>query len=484
MVRHWLAFEAQPMGAPLGRLIKEVQTFTDDTGAPAYYVVYLNPAGLVFVAADDLVEPIIGFLPDGLYDPSTTNPLGALVSKDIPDRVRKARESEVMTPEALPAHQAAAREKWASLQVNAASGQTISASSLLALSDVRVPPFVQTRWSQSTVISQACYNYFTPPYAIGSASNYYCGCVATVMAQLLRFWQYPTAGVGTGAFQISVAGISQSADLRGGDGAGGPYNWANMVLDPQNSIITDTQRQAIGNLTYDCGVAVNMSYNASGSGAGAGVPVSALVSTFKYSNAKFGFNSGINLPDTNRNAMVNPNLQAQYPVLLTITGPSGGHEIITDGYGYSSSTMYHHLNMGWGGFDDAWYNLPNIAASPYNFNTIYACVYNIYVSGSGEIIAGRVTTAAGNPLSGVTVTATGGGKTYNAVAPTTSSGVYAIPKVPSGTSFTVSASLTGHIFTPRTVNTGTSATNTTTTGNLWGVDFVDGTSTRHGHGHH
>ena len=94
VVLNWLGKEAVPLGAPLGRQIKEVQTFTDSAGAPAYYVVYLNPAGLVFVPADDLVEPIIGFLPDGTYDPSTTNPLGALVSQDIPGRVLQARRVE------------------------------------------------------------------------------------------------------------------------------------------------------------------------------------------------------------------------------------------------------------------------------------------------------------------------------------------------------------------------------------------------------
>jgi hypothetical protein len=40
---------------------------------------YLNLAGLVFLPADDLVEPIIGFLPEGQYDPSPDNPLGALI---------------------------------------------------------------------------------------------------------------------------------------------------------------------------------------------------------------------------------------------------------------------------------------------------------------------------------------------------------------------------------------------------------------------
>ena len=68
--------------------------------------------------------------------------------------------------------------------------------------------------------------------------------------------------------------------------------------------------------------------------------------------------------------MVNPNLDAGYPVLFGITG-AGGHAIVCDGYGYNPSTMYHHLNMGWSGNDDAWYNLPTI-------DTAMALIYTIH----------------------------------------------------------------------------------------------------------
>ena len=185
--------------------------------------------------------------------------------------------------------------------------------------------------------------------------------------------------------------------------------------------------------------------------------------------------------------MVNPNLDAQYPVLFAISG-NGGHAVVGDGYGYDGygpddSTMYHHLNMGWSGQDDLWYNLPFINTSLGTYRTVCQCIYNVYTSGTGEIISGRVTDANGNPLSGVTVTATAEGQTYPAMqkdvmAPTTSSGVYAIPKVPANTTFTVTASKPGYTFTPRSVQTGASVTaqykfiSSTVTGNKWGIDFV------------
>lgn len=180
----------------------------------------------------------------------------------------------------------------------------------------------------------------------------------------------------------------------------------------------------------------------------------------------------MNIPDTNRNLMVNPNLHAGYPVLFGICYYDGydtynGHAIVCDGYGYESSTMYHHLNMGWSGSQDLWYNLPNIGTG-YGFNSVYKCIYNVYPSGSGEIIAGRVTKADGiTPLDHATVSSSDGSS-----AITDAHGIYALPRVASGTTFTVTASLSGYDSSSQTVTTGTSSDNTITTGNKWPIDFA------------
>ena len=192
--------------------------------------------------------------------------------------------------------------------------------------------------------------------------------------------------------------------------------------------------------------------------------------------------------------MVNPNLDAGYPTLLGIRGSAGGHAIVCDGYGYNSATLYHHLNLGWGAspstlLDNAWYNLPTIDTSWTTFDVQYKVIYNVYTTGSGEIISGRVTDGAGTPISGVTVTATGSGGPYTAT--TNANGIYALPKVASGATYSVSASKTGYTFSsnPQSVTTGTSVSTTsppsipggipsvtpsTTTGNKWGISFVSG----------
>ena len=473
VVRNWLSLDAVPLGAPLGRQIKKVRTFNDDAGQPDYYVVYLNPSGLVFLSADDLVEPIIAFVSGATsYDPDPTNPLGALVSRDIPSRVLKARQVEAQSLEKGaapgPTHQVKARQKWASL-LNPTTNEK-AAGWYDSIYDVWVAPLLQSRWNQktvdNTVSGPTCYNYYTP-------NNYDCGCVATAMAQLMRYWQYPINGIGVNSFTITVDGTSQTNTTLGGDGAGGPYVWGSMVLDPVNySGLTTIQRQAIGALTYDAGLSVNMSYNSGGSGSELDKAVNAFTSTFDYSNAKNGKNSGANLPEADLYAMVNPNLNARYPVLFAIQGGSDGHAIVCDGYGYNSLTIYHHLNVGWSGEDNAWYNLPAIPLGDVQYTSITGCVYNIYPSGSGEIIAGRVTdnNLPQKPISGATVTATGSGGPYTTT--TDVNGIYALAKVSSSTAFTVSATKAGYTFPSQSVTTGTSTDNSTTTGNLWGIDFV------------
>ncbi len=461
-VKGWLIrTKARPLGAPLGQMITRVDSFTGGKGEVIYHIVYLHPSGFVIVPADDLIEPIIGFASAGHYDPSVDNPLGALVTQDLNARTAVVRQ--VGKQSRLRELKSLENEnKWRSLEyAGEQSGDSVEMWAA-SISDIRVTPLVQSKWSQTTVCSNNCYNIYTP-------NNYPCGCVATAMAQLMRFYQHPTTGVGTGTFTIYVNGNPQQATLRGGDGIGGPYDWANMVLLPGCST-TLTQRQAIGALCYDAGAASYMSYESDGSGAWLNDARDALTNTFLYTNAIHGgwWHSDTNI-GAELNGMINPNLDANLPVILGIYNPTTGHAVICDGYGYDNSTLYHHLNMGWAGVSDAWYDLPDIDSSP-SFTSVSICLYNIYTTGSGEIISGRVTDDDGSPISGAAVTAnrTGGG-TY--IATTDSNGIYALAKIPPASTYTITVSKTGYSFASRNINTGTSTNYSNTSGNVWGVDW-------------
>jgi hypothetical protein len=467
----WLQSDYAPMGEALGDQIAWTDAYVDQDDVAVYYIVYLDPSGYVIVAGDDLVEPIVGFVTGySLYDYSDNNVLGSMVGRDLSNRVDLARRvdsrlSGQMAGTAMTQREAMAlaqslkaRVKWQTLDASAIPVPTGASG----ISDIRVAPLVTTQWSQSNVGTTWCYNYYTP-------NNYVDGCVATAMSQFMRYWQWPLVGVGVQSSTIRVSGVSQTASTRGGDGGGGAYNWAQMALIPSGSMTT-TQRQAIGALCYDAGVAAHMQYASGGSGAWMRDAKTALVSTFKYSSAVIGGNESTNI-GTNLKDMINPNLDSANPVLLAIYTDSGaGHAIVADGYGYNASTMYHHLNLGWGGYADAWYNLPTIDAGGYTFNTVVACIYNIYMTGSGEIISGRVTGPSGAVIPGAVVTATGNGGPFTAV--TNPNGIYALTKVQPNTAYTISVSVPGCTFASQSVTTGSSANWATTTGNRWAVDFT------------
>ena len=457
----WLRMDGRPLGAALGKQVKKVEAHRDTRGKVLCYSVQLEPNGFVIVAGDDAIEPVIAFSSSGSYDPSSSNPLGALVTKDLSLRITEHvgdREGGIRDgPKAV--------TKWRTLLAQASPSET-PAYGIGAITDPRVDPILTSTWGQGTVSGNATFNYYTPPGPDAEADNYPAGCLATAMAQIMRYHQYPSAGVGTPSFSIKVDGIPETRSLRGGDGLGGSYYWTDMPLNPGSST-SETERQAIGAICYDAGVAVEMSYTETSSGAYLLDAWLALKNTFGYSTVESEYLHGSEF-----DSAVNSSLNAGYPVLFGISNWDTGnkHAVVCDGYGYNASTIYHHLNMGWNGSQNVWYNLPNISSSP-SYDGVDGVIYNTYKTSTGEIISGRVTDDIGAPVAGVCVTAQATGVGVYQVF-TNARGIYALDELPSATVFTVSTDLLGYEPVTRTVSTGTSVTGGNTTGNKWGIDFT------------
>ncbi|MDR2176408.1 MAG: C10 family peptidase [Synergistaceae bacterium] len=446
-VKGWFALDSRPLGESPGKFAKVLSCGED--GETLYYAVFLDPTGIVFVPADDLVEPILAYQPDAAaYDPKSGGPFEALVISDLKARVRAARKSDVFGVKKASGGE---QSKWERLRAASRGG---SAALVLASvsGDVRVAPLLETEWGQGESSAPYIYNLYTP-------NHYVTGCVPTAAGQVMRFFRFPTAGIGRKSFAYMVDGKSATGTTQGGDGSGGPYKWTLMPEKPGSSS-SEVQRQAISALLSDIGLAVRANYTSGETSAQMLIAAVRLKDTFKYSNAvhaaKVGANSLISIPGSALQAMVNPNLDAGLPVLLGLTDADGfGHAVAADGYGFSAGTPYHHLNMGWTGPSNAWYVLPQVDAdSSHNYNTIDECTYNIYTSGTGEIVSGRAVAGEGgaaSPLSGVTVTLKGGSVTRTET--TNEKGIFAFKAVPSNTSYTLSASKSGYFFADVTAKT-------------------------------
>jgi len=289
----------------------------------------------------------------------------------------------------------------------------------------------------------------------------------------MRYHEYPTTGIGVNEFTITVDGVQQKASTRGGDGFGGPYRWDLMPYEP-NCTTPEAERQAIGALCYDAGVCMNQHYGSSGSGypgCGNARIKEGLRTTFEYGNAVHGYYAESPI-GRGLIGMINPNLDAKKPVVLG----TATHAFVCDGYGYDYSTLYHHINMGWLGLDDAWYDLTGTIYAPeakYDVGIVCSCVYNVQTvrAGDGEIVSGRVLDHNGEPIANAVLYVKSGNEII-ADTETDSQGIYAFDYLESNGAYTVNAVLRGYGFNTQKVTTGVSKDNSVVLGNVWGVDFV------------
>lgn len=265
--------------------------------------------------------------------------------------------------------------------------------------DVRVSPLLQSYWGQKSDTGYSntgnpCFNYYTP-------NNAPCGCSATAMAQIMRYWQYP-ANAPAGSYVCVVDGEETTFEVESG-----AYDWVNMPLDTREGI-DENQRQAIGKLTYDCAVALHTLFYAGGSAAFSDYAFSIFTGTFGYANAIGYCPADIAFADIKRTMFANLDLGC--PVMLDlVTANDVGHQVLADGYGFDGTTPYVHIVFGWpqkSELCNRWYALPSVEADAYAFTKIDSIVYNIFPSFTGDILSGRVTDASGQPVSNVLVKAT------------------------------------------------------------------------------
>lgn len=204
-----------------------------------------------------------------------------------------------------------------------------------------IAPMVKTRWNQG-----APYNALCPT---SGGKSCYTGCVATAMAQAMKYWNYPEHG--EGKISYSSGRLNKLLTLTLDDKI---FEWDNMIDAYETGHYTQAQADAVALLMQCAGYGVSMNYSTEASGALSFNIPTALKNYFKYDgNCRLEYRNFYSISEWN--AMVYDNLKNVGPIIYD--GDSrgdGGHSFICDGY---DGNGYFHFNWGWGGMSDGYFVL-------------------------------------------------------------------------------------------------------------------------------
>lgn len=286
-----------------------------------FYVLSADSNGFVIVAGDDNVSPILGYSDQSSFD-SENIPLNvAKWLEGYKNQIRTIIDNKISADTKI-------RNEWQRLK---------SDNNYTESSNTGVNPLIKTKWDQGDYYNALC------------PDGSYTGCVATAMAQIMKYWNYPETGSGFHSYRHETYG-TLSANF-----GSTKYNWNSMpnaVNSPNNAVAT---------LMYQVGVSVDMDYSTEGSSAYVISESSPITNCSEYAmKTYFGYSNslrGIFRDDYTQSEWINI-LKSEFdngrPVLYSGYGNEGGHCFVADGY---DNNNYIHFNWGWGGDCDGYYRM-------------------------------------------------------------------------------------------------------------------------------
>lgn len=283
-------------------------TQTAADGEATLYV-FNRPAnkGYVILAADDAAAPVLGYSDAGNYTAAAESPEFRYWLDEYSRQIEYARQNSI-----TPAQTATTR----------------------AEERKAIGPLLTTQWAQD-----GPYNNETP---IKEGKHCVTGCVATAMAQIMNYWEYPKKGHG----RFTNSGIP--LDLESVE-----FDWQNMHDTYHKGGYTDAQANAVAMLMKACGFSINMGYTPNESGAYSVYVGKALTENFDY-NKNMTFVMRWNNTDSFWDQTVYNELAAGRPVYYSGRSLQGGHAFVCDGY---NGEGLYHFNWGWGGLSDGFFRL-------------------------------------------------------------------------------------------------------------------------------
>lgn len=207
------------------------------------------------------------------------------------------------------------------------------------------------------------------------------GCIATAMAQIMRYYSYPSVGTGS----VTYTGSNGAATLNLADY---DFDWS-LILNDYTKSYTAAQGEAVAKLMLACGASINMNYSADGSGSFINKAMKSLKDYFGYSkDIEYYDSTGDYDPEGlieyDWVFTIRENHQKGYPVMYAGSPASGksGHAFVIDGYKVIDGIYYYHVNWGWSGAFNGYYLILNLKPENENYAG-YGCdmVVNIHPEG-------------------------------------------------------------------------------------------------------
>jgi hypothetical protein len=272
--------------------------------------------GFVIVSGDDCATDVLGY-----------SDSGEISSTDIPENMKYwldeyQREIEF------------AKQNGVS---SSSSRNITKATSNLPASNA--PLLGNIAWNQTTP-----YNNLCPIDYKGQRSV--TGCVATAMAQVMKYWQWPVEGKGSISYYCSSTNGNINVNFEGEK-----YDWSNMLDTYKSGNYNDVQAEAVAKLLYHCGAASQMDFSSYASGATTPNMAHALITNFSYDanmqahdRKYYTYEEWTNLLKTE--------IAAGRPVLYQGNTVEVGHEYVCDGY---DENGLFHINWGWNGMSNGYF---------------------------------------------------------------------------------------------------------------------------------
>lgn len=309
-------------------------TYTANNGQANSYYVFSGTKSFVIVSANDVVKPILAYSKEGAFKTNTPGQIKSWLD-NYSNQIYTAVSSNATAS-------VAATQQWSDLKSNATPLHSTAKTT-------GVNPLLSTTWDQSPdyVNENGFYND-NCPYDYTVNANCVTGCVATATAQVMKFWNWPTQGVGSNSYVTSSYGTLYA------NYGNTTYDWTSMP----NSLTG--HNAAVAGLMSDVGISVDMQYSPEESGSYVlssenGTPPNcaeyALKTYFKYDPSLHGEARDF-YDDATWIGMLETNISAGEPVIYCGDGTAGGHCFVFDGYDDNDN---FHVNWGWSGLDDGYY---------------------------------------------------------------------------------------------------------------------------------